>query len=91
MAIAERISRRRALRLLGVGGAGGALLAAGCTPRSRPPGPPRLGLLQYVRGAAPDAARRGFLQALARGGFRPPASLTLQERFAVALDVHSKK
>lgn len=82
MAIADRISRRRALGLLGGGAAGGALLAAGCTPRSRPPGPPRLGLLQYVRAAAPDAARRGFVQALARGGFQPPAGVTLLERFA---------
>ena len=82
MAIAGKTSRRQAMRLLGGAAAGGALLAAGCTPRSRPPGPRRLGLLQYVQGAAPDAARRGFLLALARGGFRPPATLTLQERFA---------
>ena len=78
MAKTRRINRRRALGLLG----GGALVAAGCTSRSRPPGPPRLGLLQYVRGAAPDAARRGFVQALARGGFRPPTGLILLERFA---------
>ncbi len=82
MAIAGPTTRRRALRLLGGGAAGGALLAAGCTTRSRHPGPPRLGLLQYVRGAAPDAARHGFVQVLARGGFRSPAGLTLLERFA---------
>ena len=82
MAIAGKTSRRQALRLLGGAAAGGTLLAAGCTSRSRPPGPPRLGLLQYVRAEAPDAARQGFIQALARGGFRPPAGVTLLERFA---------
>ena len=82
MAIAGKTSRRLALRLLGGAAAGGTLLAAGCRSRSRPPGPPRLGLLQYVRAEAPDAARQGFIQALARGGFRPPAGVTLLERFA---------
>lgn len=82
MATTAGASRRQALRLLGGAAAAGTLVAAGCNARSRPPGPPRLGLLQYVRGAAPDAARRGFVQALARAGFRPPAGVTLLERFA---------
>jgi len=82
MATTAGPSRRQALRLLGGAAAAGTLVAAGCNARSRPPGPPRLGLLQYVRGAAPDAARRGFVQALARAGFRPPAGVTLLERFA---------
>ncbi len=81
MATSGGSSRRQALILLG-GAAAGALLASGCDPRLRSPGPPRLGILQYVRGAAPDAARRGFLRALAGGGFRPPAGVTLLERFA---------
>jgi putative ABC transport system substrate-binding protein len=82
MARTPGASRRQALRLLGGAAAAGTLVAAGCNARSRTPGPPRLGLLQYVRGAAPDAARRGFVQALARAGFRPPAGVTLLERFA---------
>jgi len=82
MATTAGPSRRQALRLLGGAAAAGTLVAAGCNARSRTPGPPRLGLLQYVRGAAPDAARRGFVQALARAGFRPPAGVTLLERFA---------
>jgi putative ABC transport system substrate-binding protein len=82
MARTPGASRRQALRLLGGAAAAGTLVAAGCNARSRTPGPPRLGLLQYVRGAAPDAARRGFVQALAKAGFRPPAGVTLLERFA---------
>ncbi len=82
MATTAGASRRQALRLLGGAAVAGTLVAAGCNARSRPPGPPRLGLLQYVRGAAPDAARRGFVQALAGAGFRPPAGVTLLERFA---------
>ena len=77
MATTAGASRRQALRLLGGATAAGALLAAGCNVRRRPPGPPRLGLVQYVRGAAPDAARRGFVRALAIGGFRVPAGVTL--------------
>ncbi|MDM7951764.1 MAG: ABC transporter substrate-binding protein [Cyanobium sp. CZS 25K] len=80
--MAPRTSRRQALRLLGGATAGGALLVAGCRSRSRPQGPPRVGVLQYVRAPAPDAARRGFVQALARGGFRQGASVILLERFA---------
>ena len=72
-----RSSRRQVLGWLG-----GALLVAGCSSRSRPPGPPRLGLLQYVRAAAPDDARRGFVQALAGAGFRRGEGVILQERFA---------
>lgn len=82
MATTAGASRRRALRLLGGAAAAGALLAAGCQARRRPPGPPRVGLIQYVRGAAPDAARRGFVQALARAGFRAPAGVILLERFS---------
>ena len=82
MATTAGASRRQALRLLGGATAAGALLAAGCNVRRRPPGTPRLGLVQYVRGAAPDAARRGFVRALAIGGFRVPAGVTLLERFA---------
>ncbi len=82
MARTPGASRRQALRLLGGAAAAGTLVAAGCNARRRPPGPPRLGLLQYVRGAAPDAARRGFVEALAGAGFRPPAGVTLLERFA---------
>jgi putative ABC transport system substrate-binding protein len=82
MAVARGTSRRQVLGLLGGAAAGGALLAAGCASRSRPSGPPRLGLIQYVRAAAPDAARRGFVQALARGGFPPGTGVILLERFA---------
>ncbi len=83
MAMAGNSSRRQALRLLGAAATGGALLAAGCTSRSQPPGPPRVGLLQYVRAAAPDDARRGVVQALARGGFAPAnGGVILLERVA---------
>jgi putative ABC transport system substrate-binding protein len=82
MAVARGTSRRQVLALLGGTAAGGALLTAGCASRSRPSGPPRLGLIQYVRAAAPDAARRGFVQALARGGFPPGTGVILLERFA---------
>ncbi|KEF42051.1 MAG: ABC transporter substrate-binding protein [Cyanobium sp. CACIAM 14] len=82
MAMPDGPSRRRVLGLLGGAAAGGAVLAAGCASRPRPAGPPRLGLLQYVRAPAPDAARRGFLEALGRGGFPPGIGVVLLERFA---------
>ena len=82
--------RRRCLGLL----AGGVLgLAAGCgrlggaasrRPRlgSAPLGTARVGLLQFVRAAAPDAVRLGLLEVLAAAGYRPGAGLALEQRFA---------
>jgi hypothetical protein len=81
-----RCGRRRCLVLL----AGGALgLAAGCArlgnpagrrPRlgSAPWGPARVGVLQFVQAAAPDAVRFGLLEALAAAGYRPGAGLVLE-------------
>ncbi len=78
------LSRRQGLRLLLGATAAGGLAMAGCRPREAPRGKPRLGVLQYERGEAPDAARRGFLQALAKGGFVPGRDVAVQERFAGA-------
>lgn len=74
-------SRRRALQLLAGAGAG-ALLPAACRPGPPAAGPPRLGLLQFVRAEPPDAARQGFLAGLAQGGFGPAQGVGVLQRFA---------
>lgn len=45
-------------------------------------GPPRLGLLQFVRAEPPDAARQGFLAGLVQGGFGPAQGVAVLQRFA---------
>jgi putative ABC transport system substrate-binding protein len=75
------LTRRRSLQLL-LGAAGAALLPAACRRTAEPAGPPRLGLLQFVRAAPPDAARAGFLAGLARGGFGPAQGVRVLQRSA---------